>query len=129
MKWSNRPLAASRVFKNSAAGFRVEPSLETCTMDGCSAASVKDYEMPRILRSLLTVVRLALDAEPAFFSLSTITPEDCSLADGLMSKYSCYEHSQSAEAPVFIPEEAELRRDIEALKSWREGIKVRRSKP
>jgi hypothetical protein len=35
---------------------------------------------------------------------------------------------QSAEAPVLIPEEAELRRDIEALRSWREGIKARQSK-
>lgn len=36
-----------------------------------------------------------------------------------MTKYSFYEHSQSMEVPAFIPEEAELRQDIEELKAWR----------
>ncbi len=57
--------------------------------------------------------------------LASVNPEDCRLIDNLMTKYSSYEHSQSMEAPVFIPDEAELRADLESLKTWREGFKKR----
>jgi len=64
-------------------------------------------------RSIQTDNRLAI--------LAHISPEDCQYFDGLMTKYSCYEHSQSTETPVLIPEETDLRNDLEALKAWREG--------
>jgi energy-coupling factor transporter ATP-binding protein EcfA2 len=57
--------------------------------------------------------------------LSKITHEDCEFIDGLMTKYSCYEHSQSREAPSFLPQEPELRADLESLKTWRDGFKKR----
>jgi hypothetical protein len=57
--------------------------------------------------------------------LTRITQEDCKLIDGLMTKYSCYEHSQSQETPSCIPEEPELRGDLESLKKWREEFKNR----
>jgi energy-coupling factor transporter ATP-binding protein EcfA2 len=57
--------------------------------------------------------------------LHLISQADCNYFDDLMSKYSCYEHSQSAETPSFIPEEPELRMDLESLKSWREEFKKR----
>lgn len=69
-------------------------------------------------RSVTTDNRLA--------ALSVITLEDCRFIDNLMTKYSCYEHSQSLEAPIRIPEEPELRADVEALKQWREGLVERR---
>ncbi|NIF18242.1 AAA family ATPase [Pantoea sp. Cy-639] len=56
-----------------------------------------------------------------------ILPEDCELIDMLMTKYSCYEHSQSAENPAFLPEAPELLQDLEALKAWREGLIKRRA--
>lgn len=68
-------------------------------------------------RSVTTDNRLA--------SLPLIDQEDCQFIDELMTKYSCYEHSQSEEAPVFIPDEPELREDIQALKDWRERFKNR----
>lgn len=68
-------------------------------------------------RSVTTDNRLA--------HLQHITQEDCRFIDDLMTKYSCYEHSQSSEAPVFIPDENELRADLEALKTWREEFKNR----
>jgi hypothetical protein len=42
-----------------------------------------------------------------------------------MTKYSGYEHSQSPETPVFLPEEPELRSDLEGLKSWRDKFHQR----
>lgn len=58
--------------------------------------------------------------------LHLIRSEDCQMIDDLMTKYSCYEHSQSLEAPAFIPEEPELRADIESLRDWRKAFAERR---
>lgn len=68
-------------------------------------------------RSVTTDNRLA--------PLPLISQGDCQFIDDLMTKYSFYEHSQSSESPVFIPEAHELNRDIEALKKWREDFKNR----
>lgn len=57
--------------------------------------------------------------------LAHISSDDCAFLDGLMTRYSCYEHSQSTENPVVLPEEMDLRIDLEALKTWREAFKKR----
>lgn len=56
-----------------------------------------------------------------------ITTDDCKLIEGLMTKYSCYEHSQSTEMPAFIPEYRELKEDVSTLKHWRDKLKTRRA--
>ena len=68
-------------------------------------------------RSVTTDNRLA--------SLAHIADADCRFIDGLMTKYSAYEHSQSPETPISLPEEPELRADLESLKTWREEFKKR----
>lgn len=50
--------------------------------------------------------------------LAHITSEDCDLIEEIMTKYSCYEHSQPLEAPVQIPEPDELDEDIDKLLTW-----------
>ena len=50
--------------------------------------------------------------------LAKITPEDCVKIDSLMTKYSCFEHSQSEEAPTWFPEPDEFRADVVALQTW-----------
>lgn len=57
--------------------------------------------------------------------LSKISPHDCKYFDDLMTKYSAYEHSQSLEAPKFIPTYQELLTDLETLKNWRSEFKKR----
>ena len=51
-------------------------------------------------------------------NLAKITADDCALIDAMMTKYSCYEHSQSDEAPVDVPDPAELEKDIEQMLEW-----------
>lgn len=51
--------------------------------------------------------------------LSKIKKQDCDFLDELMTKYSRYEHSQSSEAPVTLPDPDELDQDLTALKEWR----------
>jgi hypothetical protein len=42
-----------------------------------------------------------------------------------MTKYSCYEHSQSDEAPVEIPDPSEILADIDRLLEWHNEFKDR----
>lgn len=70
--------------------------------------------------------RRSVTTENKLSALSLIKPDDCQLIDELMTKYSCYEHSQSQEVPVFIPEESELLQDINSLKQWRKIFVARR---
>ena len=57
--------------------------------------------------------------------LANISPDDCKFIDDLMTEYSGHEHSQPDEAPIRLPDEPELRKDLESLKTWREGFKKR----
>ncbi len=58
-------------------------------------------------------------------SLTRIRKSDCILLEGYMTKYSGYEHSQSREAPVLLPEPAELEADLDRLLSWLEDFSAR----
>lgn len=51
-------------------------------------------------------------------NLAKITTTDCKFIEQLMTKYSCFEHSQSNEAPVELPEPNELDADIRCLIDW-----------
>lgn len=64
----------------------------------------------------------------ALDKLASIEQKDCAFLDGLMTKYSCYEHSQSQDAPVRLPEEQELRTDLTALRDWRAQFAARDAK-
>jgi hypothetical protein len=70
--------------------------------------------------------RRAINTLGKIDKLADITPEDCKFVDEMMTKYSRYEHAQSDEAPVTLPEPDELLEDITNLKKWRDGIDARR---
>ncbi len=79
-----------------------------------------------LLDSIVKRHRRSVTTENRIHSLATIEKQDCIFIEQLMTKYSCFEHSQSAEIPIRIPEEAELRSDIENLLKWRDALNVKR---
>ena len=79
-----------------------------------------------LLNEVVKRHRRSVTTDNRIGSLHLIRSEDCQMIDELMTKYSCYEHSQSLEAPAFIPEEPELRVDIESLRDWRKAFFERR---
>ena len=81
-----------------------------------------------LLNEVVKRHRRSVTTDNRLGALPYIESADCQLIDNLMTKYSCYEHSQSQEVPVFIPEEPELRADIESLKHWRTTFTDRRKK-
>lgn len=70
--------------------------------------------------------RKSVTTDNKLAALHLINPDDCSFIDGLMTKYSFYEHSQSQERPSFIPEFVDLSSDLERLKIWRKQFVARR---
>ena len=64
----------------------------------------------RYRRSITTMNRIK--------NLAKIRSEDCQLIDEFMTNYSCYEHSQSLETPVDVPEPDKLLADIERIINW-----------
>ena len=60
--------------------------------------------------------------------LNRIKPEDISLINTMMTKYSFYEHSQPSEKPIKLPTNDELLEDIETLLKWGNECKKRMNK-
>jgi energy-coupling factor transporter ATP-binding protein EcfA2 len=81
-----------------------------------------------LLQKIVVRHRRGISTDGRLPALLGITREDLNRIDDLMTKYSCYEHSQSSETPANPPEEAELRADIELLKTLREDLEARRKK-
>lgn len=80
-----------------------------------------------LLNKVVLRHRRGIQTDGRLRAIQGILVEDCRLIDELMTKYSCYEHSQSTEIPMIIPEEAELRTDLEGLSVWREQLHKRRA--
>ena len=57
--------------------------------------------------------------------LAKITKDDCELIEKLMSDFSCFEHSQSDESPVEIPEPDILESYLDSIIIWHEAFKTR----
>lgn len=69
--------------------------------------------------------RRSLQTEGRLNKVHHVDKNDCELIDRLMTRYSCFEHSQSPETPVVIPEPRDLRQDLDDLKKWRSEYKER----
>ncbi|WP_239669950.1 hypothetical protein [Stenotrophomonas maltophilia] len=57
--------------------------------------------------------------------LTAIRIEDCELIDGMMSKYSAFEHSQPMETPAWLPEIEELIADASSVQAWIKPFEAR----
>jgi energy-coupling factor transporter ATP-binding protein EcfA2 len=71
-----------------------------------------------LLADVIQRHRRAVNTLGKIQNLAKIKTTDCLLIEELMTKYSSYEHSQSNEAPVELPEPDELKADIERLMAW-----------
>jgi energy-coupling factor transporter ATP-binding protein EcfA2 len=79
-----------------------------------------------LLADVIQRHRRAINTVGKLDKLADIHADDCSLLDEMMTKYSRYEHAQSAEAPVELPFPDELSEDIAKLKKWRDELEARR---
>jgi hypothetical protein len=69
--------------------------------------------------------RRAVHTQGKVSELAKITQADSALIDKMMTKYSCFEHSQSSESPVELLDPDELDRDIVEILDWIKEFKSR----
>lgn len=62
--------------------------------------------------------RRAINTVNKLDKVAKVEAADCGLFDRLMTKYSRFEHSHSLEAPVRLPDPAELQADLDEVISW-----------
>jgi hypothetical protein len=79
-----------------------------------------------LLADVIQRHRRAINTLGKLEKLADIKTEDCVFIDEMMTKYSRYEHAQSAEAPVELPLPDELAEDVSRLKKWRDELEDRR---
>lgn len=84
-------------------------------------AALRDLAKARLPQARNTLQEQGTDAYyplGKIQNLAKITTADCDLIERLMTKYCRFEHSQSSEAPVEVPEPDELKADIRRLIEW-----------
>lgn len=77
-----------------------------------------------LLKSIVTRFDYSVGTQKIRY-LHAITKEDIDLFDDMMTKYSCFEHSQSIERPGELPELDEIEADVDKLHSWCADYKKR----
>lgn len=80
-----------------------------------------------LLADVVQRFRRSINTMGKIYKLALINKEDCQLFDDFMTKYSKYEHSQSYETPVELPEPDELKADIERIKMWLQEFNKRQA--
>ncbi|UYZ23276.1 AAA family ATPase [Mesobacillus jeotgali] len=78
-----------------------------------------------LLADVVHRFRRSVNTMGKIHKLAHITVDDCKMFEELMTKYSTYEHSQSYETPIMLPEPDELKEDMETIKCWLGEFKKR----
>jgi energy-coupling factor transporter ATP-binding protein EcfA2 len=69
--------------------------------------------------------RRAVNTQGKIHQLAKIRTSDCDLIDEIMTKCSCFEHSQPTETPFELPPPDELAADLDRLLSWHSEFETR----
>ena len=78
-----------------------------------------------LLADVVQRYRRAINTMNKVQNLTRIQKGDCDLIDDFMTKYSCFEHSQSIETPIEIPPPDEIEKDINKLLAWQQEFSKR----
>lgn len=81
-----------------------------------------------LLSDVVQRYRRAVNTLGKIQNLTRIQKADCDLIDDFMTRYSCFEHSQSTETPLEIPPPDEIEKDIDKLLAWQQEFSKRQPK-
>tara|TARA_Y100001937_G_C7133838_1_gene338907 strand:- start:1397 stop:3958 length:2562 start_codon:yes stop_codon:yes gene_type:complete len=79
-----------------------------------------------LLADVVARHRRAVNTQGKIHNLTKINKEDCDLIDELMGDFSCFEHSQSEESPVDVPDPCMLEASLIRLIDWLDEFKGRK---
>ncbi|OIJ40293.1 AAA domain protein [Massilia timonae] len=71
-----------------------------------------------LLNGVVARFRRSVETKNKIGALAKINPDDCSMVEDLMTRYSVFEHSQSNELPAEPPDYDGLKEDIEKFATW-----------
>ena len=71
-----------------------------------------------LLNDVVSRFRRSLQTMGKLGSLAKIQKSDCDLIDQMMTRYSCFEHSQPIEIPIVLPSPDELTKDVKSMIDW-----------
>ncbi|NQT24088.1 AAA family ATPase [candidate division KSB1 bacterium] len=78
-----------------------------------------------LLADVVQRFRRSITTQGKLHNVAKVTSKDCAYIDGLMTKYSRYEHSQPKEVSLPPLEPDELETDLNQLKEWRDNFTKR----
>lgn len=82
-----------------------------------------------LLADVVTRHRREIHTKGKIQKLAKITTEDCELIEQLMSEFSCFEHSQSNDSPVEIPDPTVLEAALTRVIDWHDEFNKRPNVP
>lgn len=86
---------------------------------------IERFVETHVLAEVIQRHRREVNTKGKLQNLLKLRPEDCDLINGLMTKFSKFEHSQPLEAPIEVPGIEELSADMKALSDWHSEFKSR----
>lgn len=71
-----------------------------------------------LLAGVVGRFRRSVQTMNKIMQLAKISDEDCLFIDGIMTRFSVFEHSQPAEMPALLPSHEDVRKDVVELGGW-----------
>jgi ABC-type dipeptide/oligopeptide/nickel transport system ATPase subunit len=106
---------AKKIYKDKGIGEYKPKAKSLCTEFRILLERIIENDL---LADIVQRYRRDVQTKGKIGKLAKISKEDCSYLDDLMTKYSCYEHSQPQEAPCELPKPDELEEDFQGLSEW-----------
>jgi len=132
--FAKKPIKAVRDLKNS----RLGAARKVFEQDGYDSyyplakAICSDFRILlerivefELLADVVTRHRRAVNTKGKIHNLAKITSDDCDVIEQLMDDFSCFEHSQSDESPVEVPDPEILDMALSKLIDWHDEFRER----
>lgn len=112
---NNKLSAARKVLEESGSENYYPLAKAICSDFRILLERIVEYEL---LGDVVTRHRREVHTKGKLHKLVKITKEDCDLIEQLMGDFSCYEHSQSIDSPVEVPDPATLDLALSKIINW-----------
>ncbi|TDV99135.1 RecF/RecN/SMC family protein [Halomonas alkaliantarctica] len=127
--FSLKPMTGFNQMINNVGAFKKydAPLRALALKDACSnfrilvERSVEDH----LCSGIINRYRREIHTQGKLKRLNAITPEDCTMINEMMTKYSAFEHSQPMETPTWLPTPDELLVDLQTMVGWIKNFEKR----
>ena len=123
---NTRLSAARKIFKEQGSESYYPLAKSICSDFRILLERLVEFEL---LADVVTRHRREIHTKGKIHKLAKITTEDCELIEQLMSDFSCFEHSQSNDSSIEIPEPEALEAALTKVIDWHDEFNKRPYEP